>query len=177
MAARRLLSISSDLGWIAITWLPDRLTSLTVGHRTAAEATGRLREPDDLLSDLDDFIEPIANRLIEFAAGDCADDFTDIPLDLRSRTRFQKAVLNACRRIPIGETKSYGQLAAAAGSPRAARAVGQVMASNRFPLIIPCHRVVSANSIGGFSAPSGLKLKRRLLRAEAAYRAHCNTTE
>ena len=65
-------------------------------------------------------------------------------------------------------TRSYGEVAAAAGSPGAARAVGQVMAANRTPLIVPCHRVLAAGGkIGGFSAPQGLALKRRLLALES----------
>jgi len=64
---------------------------------------------------------------------------------------------------------TYGQLATRAGSPRSARAVGNVMASNRVPLIIPCHRVVAAGgALGGFSAPHGTRLKRRLLKLEGA---------
>jgi len=75
---------------------------------------------------------------------------------------FQRKVLVACRRIPVGKTRTYAELAAAVGSPKAARAVGRVMATNRpLPIIIPCHRVVgSAGGLGGFSAagdsrPSG----------------------
>ncbi len=83
-------------------------------------------------------------------------------------TPFAKRVLEACRRIPYGKTRSYAQLAAAAGAPGAARAVGRVMAGNRVPLVIPCHRVVgSGGKLGGFSAPGGLETKQRLLDLEA----------
>jgi methylated-DNA-[protein]-cysteine S-methyltransferase len=82
---------------------------------------------------------------------------------------FAVAVVQAARRIPVGETRSYGQLAMAAGRPRAARAVGRVMARNRTPLLIPCHRVVgSGGKLGGFSAIDGLRMKERLLQLEAA---------
>jgi methylated-DNA-[protein]-cysteine S-methyltransferase len=60
-------------------------------------------------------------------------------------------------------------LARQAGHPGAARAVGRVMSTNRFPLIVPCHRVVGASSLGGFSSPQGLLMKQRLLSTEAAY--------
>jgi methylated-DNA-[protein]-cysteine S-methyltransferase len=78
-------------------------------------------------------------------------------------------VLEEARRIPAGETVTYGELAARAGSPGAAREVGQAMARNRFPIIVPCHRVLAANGgFGGFSAPGGLESKARLLTIERA---------
>jgi methylated-DNA-[protein]-cysteine S-methyltransferase len=95
------------------------------------------------------------------------DDFLDLQLDVVNSTEFQLAVVRHCRAIPIGGTLTYGELARAAGHPRAARAVGQVMATNRFPLIVPCHRVVGSNgSLGGYSARDGLNMKRRLLDRE-----------
>ena len=75
-------------------------------------------------------------------------------------------MIDACRAIPRGETLTYGQLAAKAGYPGAARAVGQVMARNCLPLLIPCHRVVGSNGLHGFSAPGGLATKQRLLEIE-----------
>lgn len=90
-----------------------------------------------------------------------------VPLDLSDLTEFQQRVLRACRRIRPGQTWSYARLAAAAGSPRAARAVGQAMARNPVPLVVPCHRVVAADgSLCGFSDSGGLDLKRRLLDHE-----------
>ena len=88
-----------------------------------------------------------------------------VPLDLGVRP-FHGKVLAAARRIPYGRTATYGELAARAGSPRAARAVGQAMARNPVPLVVPCHRVVAGGGgLGGFGG--GLDLKRRLLDLEA----------
>jgi O-6-methylguanine DNA methyltransferase len=71
------------------------------------------------------------------------------------------------REIPYGQTRSYGWLAARAGKPQAARAVGQAMAANPWPIIVPCHRVVSSNGhLGGYGG--GLGMKERLLRLEGA---------
>ena len=92
-----------------------------------------------------------------------------VPLDLRAVTPFRRKVLLACRQVPYGTTVTYGQLAARAGRPMAARAVGQAMASNPVPLVIPCHRVLAAGGgLGGFmgAAAGGLCLKRRLLELE-----------
>ena len=75
--------------------------------------------------------------------------------------------MTACRDIRFGQTVSYGRLAEMAGKPGAARAVGRALAKNPLPLIIPCHRVICANGkIGGFSAPGGVTLKKRLLQLE-----------
>ena len=80
-------------------------------------------------------------------------------------TPFQRMVLEAISLIPYGQTRSYGEVAIIVGRPGAARAVGQVMKRNPLPIIFPCHRVVAAHGIGGFSG--GLALKRYLLKMEA----------
>lgn len=89
----------------------------------------------------------------------------DLPLDLGGRGDFTRAVLEACAAIPWGVTRTYGELAAEVGSPRAARAVGQALGRNPLPVLIPCHRVIGADGrLVGFG--SGLALKRRLLEHE-----------
>jgi methylated-DNA-[protein]-cysteine S-methyltransferase len=113
-------------------------------------------------------IRSVIERLERYAAGDEV-TFGDVAVDERHLTHFGRRVAQACRRIPAGQTRSYGELAAACGSPGAARAVGQVMAKNRYPLVVPCHRVLAAGGLlGGFSAPQGLAMKRRLLAMEGA---------
>ena len=93
-----------------------------------------------------------------------------IPLDMSWCTEFQKKVLHAARNIPWGTTVSYSELAEKAGFPKAVRAAASVMRSNRFPLVIPCHRVIGKNgAIGGFmGAKTGrpIALKRKLLARE-----------
>ncbi len=88
------------------------------------------------------------------------------PLDDANGTEFQRAVWRALTEIPRGETRTYTEIAAAIGRPRAVRAVGSACGANPIPLLIPCHRVVGANGLGGFSG--GLEWKKRLLAAEAA---------
>lgn len=108
----------------------------------------------------------LIERLEAYAAGEPV-DFRAVPVDFDGMTGFQKRVASACREVLFGETTTYAALAAAAGSPKAARAVGQCMASNRVPLIVPCHRVLGSDRrLGGFSAPGGIDLKRRLLKLE-----------
>ncbi|MGB1697167.1 MAG: methylated-DNA--[protein]-cysteine S-methyltransferase [Thermoplasmatota archaeon] len=107
-------------------------------------------------------------QLLEYFAG----KRTDFTIPLRSTgTAFQEAVWTAMQQIPFGKTVSYGDLALAAGSPGAARAVGQANRSNPFPIVVPCHRIISADgSIGGYM---GVKqgdegMKAWLLRHEGA---------
>lgn len=89
-------------------------------------------------------------------------------LEWRSITPFHREVLECCAQIAAGQTLTYGQLAARAGRPRAARAVGSAMARNRWPLIIPCHRVVGSDGrLTGYSGTGGIETKRRLLGLEA----------
>ncbi len=93
----------------------------------------------------------------------------DTPLDLSSLTDFQRAVLLACKRIPYGRTATYADLAQAIGRPQACRAVGNALAHNPIPLVIPCHRVIRADGgLAGFSADRGPALKKRMLELEAA---------
>jgi methylated-DNA-[protein]-cysteine S-methyltransferase len=89
-----------------------------------------------------------------------------VPVDLEGVPPFHQKVLRALAKIARGRTMTYGQLAAVVGRPRAARAVGQAMARNPVPLIIPCHRVVAGSGLGGYGG--GLPLKRRLLTLEDA---------
>lgn len=91
----------------------------------------------------------------------------DVPLDLRLARGFRRAVLQHLEKIPYGATESYAQVAVAAGSPRAVRAVGSACATNPLPIVIPCHRVLrSDGALGGYLG--GLPAKERLLALEAA---------
>jgi methylated-DNA-[protein]-cysteine S-methyltransferase len=91
--------------------------------------------------------------------------FADVPIDLDWTTPFQRALAENLRAVPRGELVTYGELAALAGRPGAARAAGAFCAANRFAFLVPCHRVVAANGIGGYGSP-GLDVKRRLLALE-----------
>ncbi|MBN1852841.1 MAG: MGMT family protein [Pirellulales bacterium] len=114
------------------------------------------------------FFYELAERLTRFAAGE-VQSFSDIRLDVNALTPFSQRVLAACRTIPWGQTSTYGELARRCGSPGAARAVGNILARNRFPIIVPCHRILPANGqFGGFSAPQGTAMKKRLLAMEHA---------
>jgi O-6-methylguanine DNA methyltransferase len=88
------------------------------------------------------------------------------PLDMSSHTEFRKKIWRACMKIPRGKTHAYGQLAALAGAPAAARAAGNALNANPFPVIVPCHRVIRASGRpGGFA--KGSKMKIMLLDLES----------
>jgi O-6-methylguanine DNA methyltransferase len=103
------------------------------------------------------------NALKKILGGTAPGEFP--PLDWTGKTEFQKHVWNAMLKIPFGRTKSYGEIAAAIGKPKAVRAVGGACGANPIPVLVPCHRVLAANNkIGGFS--SGLGWKSSLLERE-----------
>lgn len=108
----------------------------------------------------------LADRFAAYFAG-TRDAFLDVELELDDPTAFQRDVLETLRRIPYGETVTYGELAALAGYPNAQRAAGTFCAHNRFPLVVPCHRVVAADGLGSYGS-LGIEYKRRLLELEGA---------
>ena len=109
-------------------------------------------------------VEQLVERFGRYFAGERV-DFAEAEIDAEGWTTFQRAVLAALRGVPYGEVVSYSELARLAGYPRAQRAAGTFCAHNRFPLVVPCHRVVSAHGLGSY--PSlGLDYKRRMLALE-----------
>lgn len=107
-------------------------------------------------------LDRLLAELARYGRGACA--FT-VPHDHRFVPGFFRTVLDACRAIPPGATLGYGELAAQVGRPGGARAVGQAMARNPTPLLVPCHRVLAGGQrLGGFTG--GLAMKRRLLAHE-----------
>jgi len=132
------------------SWWACRLLGADIDSDAACSYTG----PDGLVQ-----------RLKEYFGG-ARVDFSD-SLDLSGGTPFQRRVWRVVRRIPYGETRSYGWVARKTGKARAARAVGQALSANPLPVIVPCHRVIAGDGgLCGFS--NGLDMKRRLLRLEAS---------
>jgi O-6-methylguanine DNA methyltransferase len=110
---------------------------------------------------------PLGRRIHKALKARLAGKEAEVPwewLDLRGYSRFHLRVWKVLRAIPCGQVRTYKQVAAAAGAPRAARAVGRACAANPILLFIPCHRVVACSGLGGFGA--GLAWKRRLLNLE-----------
>ena len=104
-------------------------------------------------------------RRLQAYFGGSPDSFADVDLDLEYETPFLERCANELRAIPRGEVVTYGELAALAGAPGAARAAGSFCARNRLGLFVPCHRVVSAGGLGSYGS-YGVEYKRRLLEVE-----------
>ncbi|NOX53437.1 MAG: methylated-DNA--[protein]-cysteine S-methyltransferase [Planctomycetes bacterium] len=166
-------TFSTPLGWIGLAGTGQTLLLVSIGHRSQAALkraiAERLRGPAGTPRlTLGDWHPDLRQRLERYCTGKVV-DFSDVAIYVDDQTPFARAVLEAVRGIPYSQTRTYGDIADQVGRPRAARAVGRIMAANRFPLVIPCHRVVAADGgLGGFSAPQGIRLKQRLLQMEAA---------
>lgn len=169
----RTTTIQTKSGWLAAAWTDAGLAGLVLPRQSPNEALEKLafklknappllpapepprsKEEKTLVHDIERYFR---GEAVNFSA----------TIDWSGYTNFQRRVLSIVKLINYSEVCSYQQVAQKAGSPRAARAVGGVMRSNRTPLVIPCHRVIAADgSLGGFS--DSLDMKRYLLGLEKA---------
>ncbi|MGD8237459.1 MAG: methylated-DNA--[protein]-cysteine S-methyltransferase [Armatimonadota bacterium] len=150
-------------GWMAAEATATGICRLPLPVRTRAEAKKRLSADSTPAPAHHPILARAEPELRAYFAGSRAG--FSAPVDLSAMSPFRRRVLEALMRVPYGATESYAGLAAAAGSPRAARAVGQAMANNPVPIIVPCHRVIGADgSLTGFGG--GLPWKRALLALE-----------
>ena len=161
---------ASPIGDCALAWNDAGLTAVRLPESSARKLRAAMRrkypglEPQRPPAPAQQAI--VAIRLL-LAGG--PDQLRSVRLDLSQVSPFYREVYEAARRIPAGVTLTYGELAARVGAPGAARAVGQAMGRNPWPLIVPCHRVLAAGGrAGGFSAPGGVTTKLRLLGIEGA---------
>ena len=139
-------------GWgIGELWLEDGMVVWHELPRARAAASG---PPPAVATGL-------VARLQRYFAGDPV-SFADVAVDLEYETPFLERCARALREVPRGEVVTYGELAALAGRPGAARAAGTFCARNRLALFVPCHRVIASDGIGSYGS-LGLDYKRRLL--------------
>jgi AraC family transcriptional regulator, regulatory protein of adaptative response / methylated-DNA-[protein]-cysteine methyltransferase len=160
-----------SLGWLLVALTHRGVCAVAMGDTSSELEAGLRREyPRAVLKRADDF-EVWVSSMVDFAEGATA--HLELPLDLRT-TAFQQRVWKTLQEIPVGETRSYGEIAAAIGLPAGARAVAQACASNRIALAIPCHRVVRGDGEpGGYRW--GADRKRKLLERERAATASTQT--
>jgi methylated-DNA-[protein]-cysteine S-methyltransferase len=154
-------------GWLGIAWSEAGLVGVTLPQPSREEALSRLEPTTDPVPLPPAGLDPagLAGKLQRYFRGE-AIAFEE-PLDPTLGTDFQRRVWAITRAIPRGQTRTYGQLARRAGSPGAARAVGQAMANNPWPIVVPCHRVVGHDGrLTGFGG--GVEMKRRMLQLEGA---------
>lgn len=168
--ANQLSAFSTSLGWFGIVGRDEDVLALAFGQPTVGAVHTKLLAEGVISRSTtpSDWCPALRQRLIAYAEG-AADDFADVRIVDTRTTDFQRAVVQVVRTIGYGRVLSYGEVAVRAGSPGAARAVGRVMATNRVPILIPCHRVVaSGGKPGGYSGAQGLRTKLRLLALENA---------
>ena len=171
MDGLRFAPFDTPLGRVAMAWSPRGLYALAMPSEREEEtiawittsAPGAAREAPP----------PWAEEVMHLVAahlGGTPQDFSKVPLDLERVPPFYRAVYLAAQDIPAGQTITYGELATRLGRPRgAARAVGQALAKNPIPIVVPCHRILgAAGAAVGFSAPGGVQTKARLLALEGA---------
>ncbi len=156
---------STEIGWMTIVGHHNLVQSVSIGYPSAAAAKKALKQSAGSLKE-SDWSPELREALEEYARGKRV-HFDQFDLQLPDRTPFRDRVLAATRQLAYGQTSTYGELALRVGHPRAARAVGTVMATNRFPILIPCHRVLaSGGKLGGYSSHAGTNLKQILLDME-----------
>ena len=143
-------AVDTPLGRLAVEETDGAITALHWKGDAEGEPTPLLREAE--------------RQLIAYAAGDLT--AFDLPLAPKGGP-LQQAVMAEMRAIPLGETRTYGEIAKAVDA--SAQAVGQACGANPIPVIIPCHRVTGTDWLGGFSGMGGVEMKVTLLRHEGAY--------
>jgi methylated-DNA-[protein]-cysteine S-methyltransferase len=154
----------TGLGWIGVSGSRNSVITVILPRKTRGEVFRLLPGGDNKAEAVPEFLTDLAARLGKYFAGEKV-RFSD-KLDYGSATDFQKDVWKETMMIPYGEIRTYGWIAKQIGC-RSARAVGQALGKNPFPVIIPCHRVIGSDGkLTGFAG--GLKLKERLLNMEKA---------
>ncbi len=163
---RKYSIFATGWGQVAAVWSEAGLWALSFPRASAGEALASLKvDVSGVPEGYPAWAAGLERELRRYFAGEKL-DFT-VPVDWGGYTPFQAAVLRYTAAIPYGAVTGYGQVAAAIGSPKAARAVGGALHINRTPVVVPCHRVVGASgALVGFGG--GLDRKKALLDLEAA---------
>jgi methylated-DNA-[protein]-cysteine S-methyltransferase len=164
MIKRFYTVFQTNIGWIGLAGSLSGLRRVTLPEKSYEDARQALGLAEKLAETDSDYFSGLINSFKDYYLG--------LPVNFRVRidfsglTGFQIAVYQSAMTIPYGETRSYGWIAGKTSNPQAARAVGQALGRNPFPIIVPCHRVIAADGkLGGFGG--GLPLKQYLLELEA----------
>ena len=167
MSTQTRITVETSFGWIALAENAVGLTAVTLPQPTEFDALALLQSlTGDIEADAGDRLLRTAEKLRRYYAGEVVE--FDETLDMSRGSEFQQQVWLATRQVPRGVMTTYGALAAAVGAgPASARAVGRCMATNPWPPIVPCHRVLGKDgSLTGFGG--GIETKRRMLEMEGA---------
>jgi methylated-DNA-[protein]-cysteine S-methyltransferase len=170
MTAYGFTLFDTAIGRCGVAWSDRGLVGVQLPEASEANARERMlqRFPAAAETPPPPQVQRAIDGIVALLQGEPS-DLSGIALDMEDVAPFHRRVYEVARAIPPGRTLAYGVVAARAGAPGAARAVGQALGRNPFPIIVPCHRVVAAGGkIGGFSAHGGTATKRRMLAIEAA---------
>jgi methylated-DNA-[protein]-cysteine S-methyltransferase len=161
----------TPIGACAIVWTADGVIGTYLPETDAPATRARLlrRRPDAVETAPPPDVRCAIEAIVALLHGARDDDLRGIALDMSRLPELHRRVYAIARAIPPGCTRTYGEIAAELGDASLARAVGQAMGANPFPIVVPCHRVMAAGGkAGGFSAPGGLATKLKLLEIEHA---------
>jgi methylated-DNA-[protein]-cysteine S-methyltransferase len=168
MADIRYALFPTEIGTCAIAWGENGVVAIELPARDNSLTRARIlkRWPAALEATPPGAVSRWIAEIVALLQGE-GTDLREVTLDLTEIPQFNRQVYEVARAIPPGSTRTYGEIATELGDPLLARAVGQVLGQNPFPIVIPCHRVTAAHgSIGGFSAPGGARTKIRMLAIE-----------
>jgi methylated-DNA-[protein]-cysteine S-methyltransferase len=165
-ASLEFACFDTEWGWVAVMGSPGGLCRTILPAPDEGSAIDAITRGVTAIRQEAAFTE-VKRALINYFKGEQVEFLFPIDPDLEGCTCFQRDVWEATLKIPYGQLRSYGWIAAEIGRGRAARAVGQALGANRLPIIVPCHRVIrSDGSMGGFSG--GLHWKKELIKLEKA---------
>jgi methylated-DNA-[protein]-cysteine S-methyltransferase len=170
MAEHGFTLFDTALGWCAVAWTARGVCGVRLPEVDAERTREAMRRrfPHAEEGAPPPAVARACEGITALLAG-TPSPLLDVELDLDGVGEFERAVYAATRAIPPGETRSYGQIAAAVGEPGAAQAVGRALGRNPVPVLVACHRVLAADGrLHGFSAPGGLETKLRMLAIEHA---------
>jgi O-6-methylguanine DNA methyltransferase len=159
---------ATPVGVCGIAWNGLGIAGIQLPEARKAATRARMHErfPSAQEAEPPPEVQHAIDAIVGMLDGD-GNDLRVVELDMRPVAPFSRRVYETARMIPPGTTLSYGEVAARMGAPRSARAVGQALGRNPFPIVVPCHRVFAAGGkVGGFSATGGTTTKLRLLALE-----------
>jgi len=170
MTACGFALFDTAIGACGIAWGARGLLGVQLPEASEGRTRARMRRrfPDAPEGPPPPPVQRAIDGIVALLSGE-AIDLSAVALDMEGVPPFERRVYEVARTIPAGATLAYGDIAARLGAPGEARAVGQALGQNPFPLVVPCHRVLAAGGrVGGFSANGGIATKLRLLSIERA---------
>ena len=170
MTSQNFALFETTIGNCGIVWTARGICGVQLPEKDAAATLARVhrRHPTAVEAIPTAEARRAIDGIVALLAGERR-DLRDIKVDDEGQADFNKRVYAIARKIPPGQTMTYGEIAERLGDKTLARAVGQAMGENPTPVIMPCHRVMAAGGkMGGFSAPGGVRTKLRMLSIERA---------